>query len=60
MSLTIEKIKCPRFPDHGLAAKRLLAPDERQMITETDRDVFEIDCPVCGKYEYSAIADPRD
>jgi hypothetical protein len=60
MSPAIEQVKCPRFPDHGMIAMRLLAPDERQMITAADGDVFEIDCPVCGKYEYAAVADPRD
>ena len=46
-----EQIKCPRDPAHGLANKRWLAPEERQMITRGDGDVFEIDCHFCGKYE---------
>jgi hypothetical protein len=47
-----EQIDCPRFPDHGPAFKRWLPPEARETITEKPAsDVFEIDCPVCGKYE---------
>jgi hypothetical protein len=43
-----------------MATKRLLAPDERQMVTEANADVFEIDCPVCGKYECAATGELGD
>jgi hypothetical protein len=46
-----QQIKCPRDPAHGLANKQWLAPEDRQMITNWDGDVFEIDCASCGKYE---------
>jgi len=52
---TIETVTCPRYPDHGDAGKRWLPPDEREMITKWDGDVFEIDCPTCGKYECRAV-----
>jgi redox-regulated HSP33 family molecular chaperone len=47
-----ERIKCPRNPSHGMATKRWLPPEEREMITEGEGDVFEIDCEFCGKTEY--------
>ena len=47
-----ERIRCPHNPDHGIATKRWLPPEERQMITVGDGDVFEIDCEFCGKTEY--------
>ena len=52
MSPTTELVKCPKYPDHGLVHKRLLSPEERE-IKPRNRcaDVFEIDCPWCGKYE---------
>jgi hypothetical protein len=51
---TVE-IKCPRFPDH-VATRRLLATTEREQFRDdVEGDVYEIDCPVCGKYE--ALAD---
>jgi hypothetical protein len=46
-----EQIRCPREPSHGFCTKRWLAPEDRQMITNWDGDVFEIDCAICGKYE---------
>jgi hypothetical protein len=52
MTRKTEEIACPRFPEHGTATKRWLAPSERQMLVEEKTaDVFEIDCPRCGKYE---------
>jgi hypothetical protein len=45
-------IFCPKNPDHGMTTKRWLHHDDREMITRNDEDVFEIDCPICGKYEY--------
>ena len=48
-----EVIACPKYPDHGPVAKRWLPPAEREMITSDKYpDVYEIDCPHCGKYEY--------
>jgi hypothetical protein len=47
------QVECPRFPEHGMASKRWLTQDEREMFTKDDgNDVFEIDCKICGKYEY--------
>jgi hypothetical protein len=47
-----QEIKCPRYPDHD-ATKRLLPAEEREQITRfPEEDVYEIDCPFCGKYEY--------
>ena len=60
MPSTKEQVECPRNPEHGMVAKRLLAPDERQMATKAGGDVFEIDCSVCGKYEHPAPIDPHD
>jgi hypothetical protein len=50
MEPDIKRIACPKNPDHGMTSKRLLQ-DDRQMISEAEGDVFEIDCPICGKYE---------
>jgi hypothetical protein len=47
-----QRITCPRHPDHGIATVRWLPPEEREMITAGDGDVFEIDCPFCGKTEF--------
>jgi hypothetical protein len=38
-----------------MVTKRWLSPGEREMITKWDGDVFEIDCRVCGKYEYPEL-----
>ena len=46
---TIELIKCLRNPDHGTATKRRLPPEE---LESEGADVFEINCPHCGRYEY--------
>jgi hypothetical protein len=54
MTRATEQIACPHYPEHGLATKRWLPPDERQMITKVPGDVFEIDCPYCGKTEMAA------
>ncbi len=47
-----EQIKCPKYPDHGMVTIRSLPREERESITaERSTDVFEVDCPVCGRYE---------
>jgi hypothetical protein len=51
MPVATDQIRCPRNPDHGLVTKRCLAPEEREMITRVNGDVFEIGCHVCGRYE---------
>ena len=49
-----ERIECPKYPPHGIVTIRPLPPEKRQCITaERDSDVFEVDCPVCGKYEFA-------
>jgi hypothetical protein len=53
MTPAIDRIACPKNLTHGMVSKRWLHPDDRQMITKFDSDVFEIGCEVCGKYEYS-------
>jgi hypothetical protein len=45
----IESINCPRC--FYLATKRWLPPEEREMLTEVDGDVFEIVCQQCGSFE---------
>ena len=45
-----EQIKCPKYPDHGIAWARWLAPEERE-IGKAEHDVYEVECPYCGKYE---------
>lgn len=48
------RVICPRNPDHGEVGKRWLPQSERERITsDSIADVFEIDCPHCGKYEVS-------
>ena len=44
-----DEINCPRC--HELATKRLLAPEDLQMMTKAVGDVFLIDCRRCGSYE---------
>jgi hypothetical protein len=51
MPLAPEQIKCPRFREHGMVTKRWLPLEEREM-SKADGDVFEIDCRLCGKFEY--------
>jgi hypothetical protein len=47
-----KQVECPRFPEHGMTTKRWLTQDEREMFTHDEgKDVFEIDCKICGKYE---------
>lgn len=46
-----EYIKCPRNPDHGIATKRWLPPEERELLTKYNGDVFAIRCAHCGEYE---------
>jgi hypothetical protein len=48
-----EQIKCPKYPDHGIVRARFLPPEEREMVKAT-RDVYEADCPHCGRYEFLA------
>ena len=46
-------IVCPKNPDHGIVAKRWLSVSEREYINSQNiLDVFEIECPRCGKYEF--------
>lgn len=53
MPTELEQVNCPRFPDHGLVITRRLLPSERQMINGNEEaEVFEIQCPECGTYEY--------
>ena len=48
-----ETIVCPKNPDHGTVAKRWLSVSEREYINSQNiPDVFEIECPQCGKYEF--------
>jgi hypothetical protein len=47
-----EQIQCPRNPDHGPVTMRRLPPEEREMITKGDGDVFAIRCKFCGEYEW--------
>jgi hypothetical protein len=52
------EIVCPKYPDHGKVTKRLLPRSEREHITSAAvADVFEIDCPKCGKFEISELPD---
>jgi hypothetical protein len=53
-----EQIACPKNPDHGIVSNRWLSPEEREMIRGESGDVFEIDCPDCGKYEYRSDVAP--
>jgi hypothetical protein len=52
MSPATEQIQCPRNPEHGMAGKRWLPPNEREQIWPQGAEVFEIDCAFCGKSEY--------
>jgi hypothetical protein len=48
-----EQIACPRNPDHGMATKRWLPPEERELTRPREgAEVYEIDCPHCGRFEY--------
>jgi hypothetical protein len=48
-----EQIVCPKYPDHSMVIKRWLPPQERELIRPREgAEVYEIDCPVCGKFEY--------
>lgn len=53
-----EQIKCPRYPDHGMVTKRWLPPEEREMITKVEGDVYAVKCPLCGEYE--VLIGPHD
>ena len=54
-----ETIVCPKNPDHGTVAKRWLSVNEREYIkSQNNLDVFEIECPQCGKYEFSENNSP--
>jgi hypothetical protein len=53
------QVECPRFPEHGMTTKRWLPQDEREMFMKhEDKDVFEIDCKICGKYEFRDDSPP--
>jgi hypothetical protein len=53
MRTEIEKINCPKYPDHGTVTKQWLPPEQREQITKEGVEyVFKIDCPHCGQYEY--------
>jgi hypothetical protein len=52
MPPSLEQITCPRFPEHGLATKWWLPPEEREMFTKGAGDVFAIKCQLCGEYEW--------
>jgi hypothetical protein len=45
-------VNCPKNPDHGPSTKRILPRNEWKQITKANEGrVYEIDCPICGKYE---------
>jgi hypothetical protein len=48
-----QQIRCLKYPEHGMVSIRKLRPDARETKTRTDADVFEVDCPLCGRYEAS-------
>jgi hypothetical protein len=53
MRSEIEKIACPKYPDHGTVTKQWLPPQQREQITKEGVEyVFKIVCPHCGEYEY--------
>jgi hypothetical protein len=59
MMTTIDEIPCRRYPEHGIATTRWLAPKEREMITNVnDGDVYAVKCPFCGEYE--SLIGPHD
>jgi hypothetical protein len=45
-----EQIRCPKYSDHGVTWARWLSPEERE-IGKAEPDVYEVECPLCGKYE---------
>lgn len=57
------KIACPKKPEHGLATKRWLRGEYRQATNEFNgaqiADMYEIACPVCGKYEIRQEIEPK-
>ncbi len=47
-------VACPRYPDHGVVRIRWLPLAERELITKRDiADVYEVECRLCGKYEWN-------
>jgi hypothetical protein len=51
MQSDVDQILCPRYPQHGMATTRWLPPEEREMITNVQGDVYAVKCPTCGEYE---------
>jgi hypothetical protein len=51
MHAAVGNFACLKKPEHGFTFVRWLPPEEREMLTKWNGDVFEIDCPQCGKYE---------
>jgi hypothetical protein len=48
-----QQVNCPKNPDHGPVLMRWLPPAEREQIARIpEDDVYEVDCPQCGKYEH--------
>lgn len=49
------QVACPNFPDHGITIKRWLRGAYARVTAggagAQIADVFEVDCPTCGKYE---------
>ena len=53
MRSMIIAVNCVRYPDHGPTINRWLLPVEREQITQVPEDnVYEVNCPVCGCYEF--------
>jgi hypothetical protein len=46
-------LHCPKYHDHGPVVVRLLLPGEVEQELDSSEadDVYEVRCPVCGKYE---------
>ncbi len=58
MAATIDQIPCPRYPEHGMSTTRWLPPEEREMLTDVNGDVYAVKCPLCGEYE--VVIGPHD
>jgi hypothetical protein len=53
MTRKVETTTCPRNPEHGMVRKRWLPHEDREYIkAPMFKEVFEIDCPHCGKTEH--------
>jgi hypothetical protein len=50
-----QSVHCPNFPGHGATIKRWLRGAYAVAVagggSRQVADVFEVDCPSCGKYE---------